>query len=181
MKIRAFLPSWRSLPDITHHTLKSLSCVPKRADATIPVSIIGAGLGLPLRPSKKRKQKNKTGQWKLVLLVKSSITPAIKKNHYKGTRTRDPLGCRLSQIQCMMEKNEPFNGAHWPPWNQSAGAMHPAGEHLHPLAGRSLLYTSSSQAFHYEGKTEKNNHLTSWDSFCLPWYAYFFVLLLLLL
>ena len=109
MKIRAFLPSWRSLPDITHHTLKSLSCVPKRADATIPVSIIGAGLGLPLRPSKKRKQKNKTGQWKLVLLVKSSITPAIKKkNHYKGTRTRDPLGCRLSQIQCMMEKKWAF-------------------------------------------------------------------------
>ena len=64
------------------------------------------------------------------------------------------------------------------PMHQSAGAMHPGGEHLHPLDVRSA-YTSSIQVFHYEGKNEKNITLPRGTPFVSHDMLFLFVLLLL--
>lgn len=49
------LPGGRALPDVTHEALERLSAVPERADATVPVAVVGGRLSLPLRPSHKNK------------------------------------------------------------------------------------------------------------------------------
>ena len=96
------------------------------------------------------------------------------KNHYKDKDTAPTW--LLALTKSMHDAKWALNGLAGP-MNQSAGAMNPGVEQLHPLAVRSA-HKSSSQVFYYEGKKEKNITLPRGTPF-VSHGMLFFVLLLL--